>query len=260
MHNSFVEFIKLNKDKIIGVILILFFSLLLIISSNNNKKKTFQAVQADDLAFAGVINDTPKFNNDIVELDKANVRIVKQANETENQENQPDEENEKEDIENIETIDSIDSTENIEPTEEIEEVENSKPLSEALESEENNLIKEFDNEEFWDDMELAALVCVAEAEGESEYGKRLVIDTILNRLDSEYFPNTIHEVVYAPGQYECVHNGRVNRVEYNEYIAELVIEEYQNRTNSQVIYFRTNHYFNFGTPLLKEGSHYFSGR
>lgn len=118
----------------------------------------------------------------------------------------------------------------------------------------------FNEEEFWDDMELIALVCVAEAEGESEYGKRLVIDTILNRLESEYFPNTINEVIYAPGQYECVHNGRINRVEYNEDVANLVIEEFNNRTNSEVIYFRTNYYFNFGTPLLNEGSHYFSGR
>lgn len=118
----------------------------------------------------------------------------------------------------------------------------------------------FNEEEFWDDMELVALVCVAEAEGESEYGKRLVIDTILNRMDSEYFPNTIHEVVYAPGQYECVYNGRINRVEYNEEIAKLVIEEFNNRTNTDVIYFRTNYFFNFGKPLFNEGNHYFSGR
>ena len=46
-----------------------------------------------------------------------------------------------------------------------------------------------------DEIDLIALVTMAEAEGESEYGKRLVIDTILNRMDSEYFPNTISEVI-----------------------------------------------------------------
>lgn len=122
--------------------------------------------------------------------------------------------------------------------------------------------EEYREEEFWDDMELIALVCVAEAEGESELGKRLVIDTIYNRLESPYFPSTIHDVVYQknPVQYSCVWNGRLERVEYNEYIASLVIDEYNNRTNSDVIYFKTNGYFNFGTQIISEGNHYFSGR
>ena len=115
-------------------------------------------------------------------------------------------------------------------------------------------------EEFWDDLELTALVCVAEAESESELGKRLVIDTIFNRLESPYYPNTISKVVYARDQYSCVRNGRLEKVEYNEYIANLVLEEFNNRTNSDVIYFNTNHYFKFGTPIIKEGHHYFSGR
>ena len=38
-----------------------------------------------------------------------------------------------------------------------------------------------------EDIELIALVTMAEAEGECEEGKRLVIDTILNRVDSVYF-------------------------------------------------------------------------
>lgn len=144
-----------------------------------------------------------------------------------------------------------------------EEIEELEILSEPLifpDSYYDPKTEEYREEEFWDDCELIALVCVAEAEGESELGKRLVIDTILNRLDSEYFPNTIHEIIYAPGQYECINNGRINRVEYDEYIAKLVLEEFNNRTNNEVIYFKTKGYFNFGTPLLNEGSHYFSKR
>ena len=120
--------------------------------------------------------------------------------------------------------------------------------------------EEYREEEYWDDMELVALVCVAEAEGESEYGKRLVIDTVFNRMDSPYFPNDIKDIVYAEGQWECVANGRINRVENNEYIAQLVMEEYNDRTNSDVVYFRTEDFFEFGTPIINEGSHYFSGR
>jgi N-acetylmuramoyl-L-alanine amidase len=42
-----------------------------------------------------------------------------------------------------------------------------------------------------EEINLIALVTMAEAEGESEQGKRLVISTILNRVDSElrYFPH-----------------------------------------------------------------------
>lgn len=62
-----------------------------------------------------------------------------------------------------------------------------------------------------EDIDLIALVTMAEAEGESEYGKRLVIDTILNRVDSEYYPNTVFEVVYQPDQFSSIWNGRADR-------------------------------------------------
>ena len=120
--------------------------------------------------------------------------------------------------------------------------------------------EEYKEEEFWDDMELVALVCVAEAEGESELGKRLVIDSIFNRVESEWFPNTIYGVVYDNSQYSCVWDGRLDRVEYNEYIANLVLEELNNRTNSDIVYFKTEGYFGFGTPIMQEGNHYFSAR
>lgn len=159
-------------------------------------------------------------------------------------------------------------TEENEVKEEIEEMEDTeelKILSEPLifpDSYFNPTTEEYREEEFWDDCELIALVCVAEAEGESEYGKRLVIDSILNRMDSPYFPDNIHDVIFQtnPQQYACVWDGRINRVEYDEYIAKLVLEEMNNRTNNEVIYFKTKGYFNYGTPLLNEGSHYFSKR
>ena len=113
-------------------------------------------------------------------------------------------------------------------------------------------------EEFWDDMELVALVCVAESEGESELGKRLVIDTIFNRLESPYFPDTIYEVVYDNSQYTCVWNGRLDKVEYDEEIANLVMEEMINRTNSDVIYFKTDGFFN-DNNCIQEGNHFFCG-
>lgn len=109
-----------------------------------------------------------------------------------------------------------------------------------------------------EDVELIALCTMGEAEGESEYGQRLVIDTILNRLDDERFPDTISEVIYQPNQFECMWNGRIERCEVTEEMCRLVREELQNRTNNDVMLFQMYNYSQWGTPLFKEGCHYFS--
>lgn len=108
------------------------------------------------------------------------------------------------------------------------------------------------------DIDLLSLVTMAEAEGESEEGQRLVIDTILNRVDSNRFPNTVHGVVYQANQFEAMWNGRVNKCYVKDSIRKLVLEELQNRTNNEVVFFRTGKYSDYGTPVFKVGNHYFS--
>lgn len=109
-----------------------------------------------------------------------------------------------------------------------------------------------------EEIDLIALITMAEAEGESEEGKRLVIDTILNRVDHERFPDTVEGVIYQKAQFSCVWNGRVDRCYVSEEICELVREELENRTNSDVIFFTAGQYGKYGTPLFVEGNHYFS--
>lgn len=108
------------------------------------------------------------------------------------------------------------------------------------------------------DIELIALVTMAEAEGESEKGKRLVIDAILNRVDSKHFPNSVHDVVYQKNQFTSMWNERVQKCHVKDDICQLVREELECRTNSDVIFFQTTKYSIYGTPLFKEGNHYFS--
>ena len=88
-----------------------------------------------------------------------------------------------------------------------------------------------------EDISLIALVTMAEAEGECEKGKRLVIDTILNRMDSEHFPDTVYDVIYQPYQFSSMWNGRVDRCEVRDDICQLVKEELEVRTNYDVIFF-----------------------
>lgn len=108
------------------------------------------------------------------------------------------------------------------------------------------------------DIKLIALVTMAEAEAEPELGKRLVIDVILNRVDDGRFPDTVRGVIYQPNQFEAMWNGRVDRCEVRDDIVQLVIEELESRTNHHVIFFRTDYYSKYGTPLFSIGRHYFS--
>lgn len=109
-----------------------------------------------------------------------------------------------------------------------------------------------------EDIDLISLVTMAEAEGECEMGKRLVIDTILNRVDSDRFPDSVHGVVYQSSQFTSMWNGRVDRCHVAEDIRKLVEEEVLSRTNSDVIFFRTGRYSDYGSPIFTVGNHYFS--
>ena len=138
-------------------------------------------------------------------------------------------------------------------TDEVETINIVEPIIEAEETVDEPIIS-VSNE----DIELLALVTMAEAEGESEEGKRMVIDTILNRVDSERFDNTISEVIYAPNQFTSMWNGRIDRCYVADDICQLVIEELTNRTNYDVLYFTAYQYGAYGTPMFQIGNHYFS--
>jgi N-acetylmuramoyl-L-alanine amidase len=109
-----------------------------------------------------------------------------------------------------------------------------------------------------EDIELIALVTMAEAEGECEEGKRLVIDTILNRVDSKHFPNTVHDVIYQKNQFTSMWNGRVDKCYVTDYICQLVREELVSRMNYDTVFFTAGMYGKYGVPMFQVGNHYFS--
>lgn len=108
------------------------------------------------------------------------------------------------------------------------------------------------------DAELLALIAVAEAEGEGDFGKILVMDTVLNRVDSPNFPNTIEDVIYQPYHFSSVWNGRIDRSYPTDYDISLAKKELESRTNDDVIFFQTTCYSKYGIPLFQVGNHYFS--
>ena len=109
-----------------------------------------------------------------------------------------------------------------------------------------------------EEIDLIALCVMAEAEGEPEEGQRLVIDTILNRVDDPRFPDNVHDVIYQKNQFAGMYGERIERCYVKEELVQLVREELENRTNSEVVFFRTGHYHSYGVPLFQVGAHYFS--
>lgn len=65
------------------------------------------------------------------------------------------------------------------------------------------------------DADLLARIAMAEAEGESLQSKEYVILTVLNRVQSVSFPDTIKEVIFEEHngvyQFSCIGNGRWDR-------------------------------------------------
>lgn len=109
-----------------------------------------------------------------------------------------------------------------------------------------------------EEIDLIALVTMAEAEGETELGKRLVIDTILNRMDDPHFPDTVHDVIYQANAFSSMWNGRIDRCYIMPEIVELVKEELLNRTNYECVFFTAGDYSKYGEPMFQECCHYFS--
>lgn len=138
------------------------------------------------------------------------------------------------------------------------------PAIEELNEETNEEIdpENYIPEEIWplstEEIELIAQVTMAEAEAEPEEGQRLVIDTILNRVDSLYFPDTVYDVVWQKYQFSCMWSGRFDRCYVKDELCDLVKEELKSRTNSEVMFFTAGGYIGYGTPLFQVGAHYFS--
>lgn len=100
--------------------------------------------------------------------------------------------------------------------------------------------------------------CVeAEAGNQSDEGKRLVADVILNRVKSEDFPDTIEGVISQKNQFSVWANGSIDRVTPSESTIAAVKEEFKKQLNYDVLFFNAIGYM-YGEPWKKVGAHYFS--
>lgn len=106
--------------------------------------------------------------------------------------------------------------------------------------------------------DLFARVIECEAGNQGTLGKRLVCDVILNRIDNERFPNTLEGVIYQKNQFECLIRSWFWSRPVPKENYEIIEKELQERTHDDILFFRTDHYHEFGTPMFKYKDHYFS--
>ena len=65
----------------------------------------------------------------------------------------------------------------------------------------NGDMTEISEEIYYDSLEYLACLVEAEAGNQDELGKRLVVDVVLNRLDSNEFPDNIYDVINQKNQF-----------------------------------------------------------
>ncbi|MCK4260485.1 MAG: cell wall hydrolase [Halanaerobiales bacterium] len=62
------------------------------------------------------------------------------------------------------------------------------------------------------DLGLLARLIFSEARGESYQGQIAVAAVVLNRIQSDKFPNTVSKVIYQPNQFSSVNDGQINLI------------------------------------------------
>ena len=109
------------------------------------------------------------------------------------------------------------------------------------------------------ELELLAQLVEAEAGNQPFAGKCLVVDTILNRVESPLFPDTITEVIFQEGQFTVITNGAFDKAAWNmqesDYAA--VLYETELHQNREVLYFNNNSMVAGTGHKFKVGGHWF---
>lgn len=87
----------------------------------------------------------------------------------------------------------------------------------------------------------------------------MVALTILNRLESDLFPDTVREVIYSKGAYSVTNWKNFESYGWTDSVEEAVgyaLEHNEHPKN--LFYFRTKHYHGFGNPYIKSDDLWFS--
>ena len=129
---------------------------------------------------------------------------------------------------------------------------------EVVEEEETDIL----NLEY-NDYNVLLKIVEAEAGGENLTGKIMVANVILNRVNSDRFPNTVTEVVYQKSQFSPTIDGRIDTVSISQETLTAVERALSGEDHSNgALYFRSVHcnstwFDNRLTRVAEHGNHIF---
>lgn len=110
-----------------------------------------------------------------------------------------------------------------------------------------------------EDFDLIAKTVYAEAKTEEFKGQVAVAEVILNRVESDNYPNTVKGVITQPGAFASWSNGSVEAAPFDDECCEAVQDALNERIFPvTVVWFREGHFHPFGTQYTVIGNHYFS--
>lgn len=109
------------------------------------------------------------------------------------------------------------------------------------------------------ELELLAQLVEAEAGNQPFEGKCLVADTVLNRVESDIFPDSITDVIYQKGQFSTTWNGALEKAAWtvSDEDFRAVMYEVELHGNKDVLYFNNNKNVSGKGEIFKVGGHYF---
>ena len=113
------------------------------------------------------------------------------------------------------------------------------------------------------ELDLFARCVESEAGNQGLYGKQLVADVILNRVNSPNFPDTISEVILQCGkngvwQFSVAGDGALEHAVPTEETYEAIRTELTQVQYPSLMYFSAEGFLPYGTPWQKVGGHYFN--
>lgn len=111
----------------------------------------------------------------------------------------------------------------------------------------------------FEEFDMISQIIMAEAEGEEWEVQWYIACVILNRVESDLFPDSIEEVIFQENQFSCVWNGRYDRVVPNDSCMEALQYALDTeRIPKYVYYFTSNGYLTDTEPYMQIDDMYFS--
>lgn len=109
---------------------------------------------------------------------------------------------------------------------------------------------------------------MAEAGNQSANCQMMVAETVLNRIDSELFPNTMKDVIYQKNekfyQFSCIPDGNYSKAVPTQQVIDAVDAALFNHVNDisqnpdDMLYFNSIGYFSWAIDYCQDGKVYFS--